>query len=124
MAITAIVDTQTNEFVVYGHVEDARYVKKIVPRNPDPAVEKYSGDDANPIAAKSSAEIQATADAVLNAQFDLSLSVKDLVATVAWAIQLKDPVAWAAKTNAQKKTQVQSELANWKTIRMFVEKNM
>jgi len=124
MPITAIVDTQTNEFVPLGHAEDARYVKKTVPRNPDPAVEKYSGDDVNPIAVKSASEIQASQDADFNAQFDKTLTSKDLVATVAWAIQLKDPAAWATKTTPQKKTQVQSELANWKTIRMFVEKNL
>lgn len=39
--ITAIVDTQTNEFIESGHAEDARFVKTVVSRNPVPAREKW-----------------------------------------------------------------------------------
>lgn len=48
---------------------------------------------------------------------------KDILATVAWAIQFKDPAAWTAKTTPQKKTQVLAEADNWRDIRVFVEKN-
>ena len=58
---TAIVDTQTNEFMPFGHAEDARYVKVTVPRNPDHVREKWNG---TAIVAKSGAEIAATLDAI------------------------------------------------------------
>lgn len=74
MSITAIVDTQTNEFVPAGHVEDARFIKVDVSRNPDPVNEKYSGDPQNPIAPKSGGEIAAGVAALQDAdaaqQFD------------------------------------------------------
>jgi len=69
-----------------------------------------------------------TAPAVIDADTTALSSVtsrhKDVLATVAWAIQFKDPAAWAAKTPAQKRTQVLAEADNWRDIRVFIEKNL
>ena len=81
--MTAIVDTQTNEFVPEGHVEDARFIKVTVPRNPDPVTEKYSGDLVNPITSKTPGEIDATktalADAIDARAFDMQRAIKATV---------------------------------------------
>lgn len=49
--ITALVNTTTNEFIDDGRNvgESAEYVRVRVPRNPDPANERFSGDTLNPI---------------------------------------------------------------------------
>lgn len=39
--LTAIVDTQTNEFIETGHEPDARYQVKPLSRNPNPKVERW-----------------------------------------------------------------------------------
>lgn len=99
---TAIVDTQTNEFVPGGHVPDARYVVVELPRNPDHITEKYSGNQANPIVAKTPAEVDATktalVDAAAGAAFDFNkLFRAKAVSDLAWRLG----VAPAALTPAQ-----------------------
>jgi len=71
---TAIVDTQTNEFVPSGHDEDARYVRLTFGRNPDYLREKWNGSTSTPgFTPKTQAEIDATVaaqqDAIAGAQW-------------------------------------------------------
>lgn len=80
--MTSIVDTQTNEFCPQGHEIDARYICVSVPRNPDPAKEKYSGDPANPIVAKTPAEITAAHDAAVDAVVSSSFEAGKLLKAV------------------------------------------
>ena len=86
--MTAIVDTQTGEFLDSGRAEDARFVRVTVPRNPDPATEKYSGNPGDPIAAKSGVEIAAFASARADAdaamQFDGTKMLKAVVIAALW----------------------------------------
>lgn len=49
---------------------------------------------------------------------------KDILASIAWAIRLKDPAAWAALTNVQRRNAVLAEADNWRDIRVFIEKNL
>lgn len=68
---TAIVDTQTSEFVPEGHDEDARFKKLTFSRNPDPSVEKWDGNVTAPgFVAKTAPEITAATTAAQNAQAD------------------------------------------------------
>jgi hypothetical protein len=110
---TAIVDTQTNEFETFGHAEDARWVKVTLPRNPDPAVERFNGNLANPaIVLKSAPELAATATAAdaaqLNAQFARGLQA------VAAAL-FKDRTG-AFPTPAQKATLKADFWTAWKAL--------
>ena len=57
MSITAVVNTDTNEFLSQGHVPDSTHIVVTVPRNPSPRIEKYSGNPADPFTAKTQAEI-------------------------------------------------------------------
>lgn len=91
MAITVIVDTQTNEFQRFGHAIDARFVRVEVPRNPDPVMEKYSGNLLAPIVAKSPSEIAATVtarqDAEAAQQFDSSKIFRaKVISDLAWRL--------------------------------------
>lgn len=80
---TAIVNLSTSEFVPSGHAPDATFVVKDVPRNPDAATEKYSGNDADPIAAKTAQEIAAgqtaLADEAAARMFDTARAFKATV---------------------------------------------
>lgn len=110
MAITAIIDTQTNEFIPSGHAEDARFVKLTVPRNPEPSVEKYSGDPLNPIAAKSAGEIAAGQTAVIDAdaaqQFDGAKMLKAKgLSDLAWRLG-KAPGALTPAEIAAERTRI------------------
>lgn len=63
--MNAVVDTQTGEFVPFGHEPDARYIVVTVDRNPDPLLEKWNG---SAIVAKTAPEIAATLDAAKDAE--------------------------------------------------------
>jgi len=63
MAITAIVEVATNEFVETGHIEDASFVKVTLPRNPIPRVERFNGNFGNPGFTSKSAPETASFDA-------------------------------------------------------------
>ncbi len=74
---TAIVDTQTSEFVSEGHEPDGRYVVVTLPRNPDPVREKWDG---SAIVAKAAQEVTATLAAAKDADaaqaFDLMKALR------------------------------------------------
>jgi hypothetical protein len=88
--VTALVDTQTNEFLDSGRAEDARYVRKTVSRNPDPAREKW--DAVLEFRLKTAAELTADAAARLaQAQLGAQLDVDAFpVATKAIVLALID----------------------------------
>jgi len=88
MTTTAVVDTQTNEFSAEGHAPDARYRVVPVPRNPDVRREKYSGDDADPIAVKTSAEITAWESARRDRRVDALLDDLTFRVLQRWIAQL------------------------------------
>ena len=46
---------------------------------------------------------------------------KDILATIMWAIILRDQAAWNALTPAQKKARVLAEADNWRDVRVVVE---
>lgn len=122
--MTAIVDTNTNEFMPLGHAVDARYVSVIVPRNPEPAIEKYSGNPASPFMAKTAQEISDYATTVMTTAATASSRQKDTLADIAWAIRFSNVLVWDAKTTAQKKAQVLAEADIWRDLRVFIEKNV
>lgn len=110
MAITAVIDTQTNEFLPYGHDLDARYIAVAVARNPDHLREKYSGNPASPFAAKSAAEIAATLDAATDAEagalFDPNRLLKAVaISNLARALG-KSPGALTAGEIAAERTRI------------------
>lgn len=49
---------------------------------------------------------------------------KDILATIAWAIRLKDTPAWNALSLAQKKATALAAADDWRDIRVFIEKNL
>jgi hypothetical protein len=82
METTAIVDTNTNEFIEAGHIENARYVRRDLPRNPDPRVERWSGDPAQPFAPKTSQEMSDAATAQADAAAASGIDQQDLRAAM------------------------------------------
>jgi hypothetical protein len=86
--MTAIVHVPTNEFIVDGSVtpDGVTYIVVTVPRNPDPAVERYSGNAVAPFTAKTQPEIDAYAAARLNEQAVKAADSQRIIAAVVWAV--------------------------------------
>lgn len=125
-SMTAVVDTSTNEFLSAGQPSlDPRYVVVgPLPRNPNPAIEKYSGIPADPFVAKTAPEMAATLTAQQTDRATATSRQKDILATIAWAVRAKNVAAWNAQTLAQKKSTVLAEADNWRDIRVFIEQNL
>lgn len=106
--ITAIVDTQTNEFVESGHATDARYQVKTLSRNPNAAVERWH--PTLEFVAKTAQEISdaaaAQADAAAAQQFDGALMLKaKAISDLAWRLG-KAPGALTAAEIAAERTRI------------------
>lgn len=108
--ITAIVDTQTGEFLERGHAPDARYVAVTLPRNPDPLRETYSGDKAAPFAPKSATDIAAAIDAIKDAEagaaFDTNKTLKAVALSNLGRALGKSPAALTAAEIATERTRI------------------
>jgi hypothetical protein len=80
---------------------------------------------AQPTPAEIAAVSDGTAtDTSITASAFVTSRQKDILATVAWALRLKDLAAWTALTTAQKKTAVLAAADDWRDIRVFIEKNI
>lgn len=114
---TAIVHLASSEFLTTGHEVDAQHVLVTVPRNPDAAREKYSGDPLNPIAVKSAPEIAATQtaqqDAAAAEAFDTAKAIKAVALSNLAARLGKAP---GALTNAEINAERTRILAIYKTL--------
>lgn len=114
MLLSALIDTQTNEFDDSGqHVEDGvRYVRVPVTRNPDPRVEKYSGNAGAPFQAKTAGEIAATTSAALDV---VAASQFPVVLQALTAALYKD--AHGSFPNASQKNQLKADfITAWKAL--------
>lgn len=128
--MTAIVDTQTNEFVADGHAPDARYQVKTVSRNPNPLVERWHA--TLEFEAKTSQQIADGLTAGQTAAALLTSRQKDILTMVAFVVRrTNNPsgigasiTSWNAMTLAQKKTAVFAAADEWRDMRLWAEGNL
>ena len=67
---------------------------------------------------------QAVLDAELDVLATREATLKDVLATCALIAKTVDPAGWNALNQAQKIARVQALAADWKTFRIFVERNL
>lgn len=86
--VQATVDKATGEFTAAAHPGDASFQLVKLPRNPDPARERYSGDPANPFTPKTAAEtaayFSALKDTAAGDAIDASVDLKAAMITALW----------------------------------------
>jgi hypothetical protein len=81
-------------------------------------------DAAQPIIDTFDPNDPAVVDAELDDVATSESDRKDVLATCALVAKYTDPTGWAAMTLGQKVTRVRALAADWKTFRIFVEKNL
>jgi len=65
--------------------------------------------------------VMPTAAQLAEKAIDATSRQKDIMAMVAFALQAKDPVAWAATTPAQKRAAVLAGAGTWRSLRALVD---